>query len=68
MIKTQGKRLEALGDVQSLKYENGAHECEASQKSDNVDNGECIVLISTEKCLNYKMNRIENMKLPCGKD
>ena len=49
MIKTQGKRLEALGDVQSLKYEKGAHECQDSQKSDNVDNGECIVLTSTKK-------------------
>ena len=52
MIKTQGKRLEVLGDVQSLKYGKGAHEYEDSQKSDNVDNGECIVLISTEKSLN----------------
>ena len=51
MIKTQGKRLEALGDVQSLKYEKGAHEYEDSQKSDNVDNSECIVLASTKKSL-----------------
>lgn len=45
VIKKQGKRLEALGDLQSLKYENGAHECQDSQKSDNVDNEEIEELL-----------------------
>lgn len=45
VIKTQGKRLEALGDVQSVNYEKGAHECQDSQKSDNVDNEELEELL-----------------------
>ena len=40
MIKTQGKRLEALGDVQSLKYEKDAHACEDSHNSFHDLNGE----------------------------
>ncbi|XP_067041306.1 uncharacterized protein [Acropora muricata] len=45
LVITQGKRLEALGDLQSLKYEKGAHECQDSQKSDNVDNEEIAELL-----------------------
>ncbi|XP_044177169.1 uncharacterized protein LOC114947214 [Acropora millepora] len=45
LVITQGKRLEALGDLQSLKYEKGAHECQDSQKSDNVDNEELEELL-----------------------
>ncbi|XP_044177168.1 uncharacterized protein LOC114948440 [Acropora millepora] len=45
VINTQGKRLKALGDLHSRKYEKGAHECQDSQKSDNVDNEEIEELL-----------------------